>query len=207
MGDLSQIAPLDSVARMSRQLVYDSSEWQDVGRGLSAAVSLLDSRHRLDLADLNWRRLTALRQALVHACLSARGRSCLESLVRGRVRVVHRPGDGALAWLAVGWLASRLHWTGDVRPAVEEGRDMGHDDAVLAVHLDDAAASLSAVLDDRHVVVRTADTGTPVTTLVPHESRAFAVTAELRNLTHDVCLHDAIRAARSFLHAARSFLQ
>jgi glucose-6-phosphate dehydrogenase assembly protein OpcA len=192
MDDLSHRAPLESVVQMGRQFMYDSRRWRDVGRGMSAAASLLDSGRRLDLADLNWRRLTAVRQALAHACTAGGS----EALRPGRVRVVHRPGDGALAWLAVGWLASRLHWARDRVPAVEEAR---HGDAVLTVHVGDASASLSAVLDQRQVVVSSTQGGTPIVSPVPRENPAQAVAAELRNLSHDVCLHEATRAAALFL--------
>jgi glucose-6-phosphate dehydrogenase assembly protein OpcA len=192
MDDLSERAPFDSVVRTCRQFVYDSRRWRDVGRGMSAAASLLGSGRRLDLADLNWRRLTAVRRALAHACNA----TWVEALSSGRVRVVHRPGDGALAWLAVGWLASLLRWTPDIVPAVEEARD---GEAVLMVHAGDASAGLSAVLYDSQVVVSSTNVGTPVALPVPRENSAQAMAAELRNLSHDVCLHEAIRAAVSLL--------
>jgi glucose-6-phosphate dehydrogenase assembly protein OpcA len=192
MDDFSQAVPLESVVRIGRQFVYDSRDWRDVRRGMGAARSLLASGARLDLADLNWRRLTAVRQGLLHACTPAG----LEALGRGRVRVVHRPGESALAWLTVGWLTSRLQRTRDIVPAVAEG---GDGDTVLTIHIDDGPATLSAVLDDHHVVVTSPQRGCPIASAVPRENRSQAVAAELLNLRHDICLHEAIRAAALWL--------
>jgi glucose-6-phosphate dehydrogenase assembly protein OpcA len=205
MDDLSQAAPPAPVVLLGRQLVYDSRDWRDVGRGMSAAASLLSPGRRLDLADLNWRRLTAVRQALTHAGTShwsprpdgrAAGPAWLETLARGRVRIGHRQGDAALAWLAAGWLASRLHWTQGVVPAIEQ---VGQGDAVLTIDIGDGPAALNVALGDGHVVVTSGRSDAAATSLVPGETVAQAAAAELRNLSHDVCLHEAIRAAASLL--------
>jgi glucose-6-phosphate dehydrogenase assembly protein OpcA len=192
MEDLSQTAPVEAILRMARQFLYDSRTWRDFRRAFPVLAGLLRSGRRLDLSDLNWRRLTALRQALLHACTPAH----LDTLAAGRVRIVHRPGEGALAWLTVGWLASRLHWKPEIAPAVEEG---AHDDTVLAIHGGVGSAGLTATLDGDQAIVKSADGAAPVTITMPRENRADAVTAELRNLSHDVCLHEAIRAAALFL--------
>ncbi len=65
--DVSQIAPLDAIVTMGRQLVYDSRQWRDIRRGIQPLARLLSRPHAPDLADLNWRRLTSMRQALVQA--------------------------------------------------------------------------------------------------------------------------------------------
>jgi glucose-6-phosphate dehydrogenase assembly protein OpcA len=192
MDDLSRMPPLDAIIAMSRQFVYDSRGWRDVARGMSAAASLLRPGRRLDLADLNWRRLAPVRQALLHACTVAD----LDDLRRGHVRVVHRPGDGALAWLCVGWLAKRLGWSRDLMPSVEEDR---RDDALLMIDVGDAPARLTAVLDSHQAVVDSGGRAPVLTVPVPLESDANAVAAELRNLSQDTCLHGAIEAAALFL--------
>src|SRR6266850_913119 len=56
--DLSDRPPLDGIVAMARQFVYDSRRWRDVRRGVLALATL---HRRLDLADVNWRRLTPLR--------------------------------------------------------------------------------------------------------------------------------------------------
>jgi glucose-6-phosphate dehydrogenase assembly protein OpcA len=192
MDDLSRTPPLDAILAMSRQFVYDSRGWRDVRRGMSAAASLLRPNRRLDLADLNWRRLTPVRRALLHACTF----TDLDDLRRGHVRVVHRPGDSALAWLCVGWLAKRLGWSRDLMPSVEEDR---RSDALLMIDVGEAPARLSAVLDNHHAVVKSGGRLPVLTVPVPRESDASAVAAELRNLSQDICLHDAIEAAALFL--------
>src|SRR6266446_2659634 len=54
--DMSDAAPSEALLTVGRQLVYDSRRWRDVRRG-AAAMAPLVRRHRVDLADLNWRRL------------------------------------------------------------------------------------------------------------------------------------------------------
>jgi glucose-6-phosphate dehydrogenase assembly protein OpcA len=192
MDDLSRMPPIDAIIRMGRQFVYDSRGWRDVRRGMSAAASLLRPDRRLDLADLNWRRLAPVRQALLHACTIAD----LDDLRRGRVRVVHCPEDSALAWLCVGWLAKRLGWSRDLMPSVEEDR---RGDALLTIDVGEAPARLTAVLDSHQAVVNSGGHVPLLTVPVPPESDANAVAAELRNLAQDICLHDAVEAAALFL--------
>src|SRR5438067_7477007 len=62
-------------------------------------------------ADVNWRRLAPVRQALVHAAESMQA----DDLRHADVRIAHRPGETALAWLLGGWLAARLHWSDAAR--------------------------------------------------------------------------------------------
>jgi glucose-6-phosphate dehydrogenase assembly protein OpcA len=192
MNDLSRTPPLDAIVGMTRQFVYDSRGWRDVRRGMSAAASLLHTAGRLDLADLNWRRLAPLRQAVLDACAVAD----LDDLRRGQVRVVHRPGDSALAWLCVGWLAKRLGWSRDRTPSIEESL---RGDALLAIEIGGAPAALSVVLDSHHAVITSGGRAPLLTVPVPVETDANGVAAELRNLSQDTCLHDAIEAAALFL--------
>src|SRR5206468_7203146 len=138
--------PIDAIIGVARQLVYDSREWRTVARGLSTVASVVRSRRELDLADLNWRRLLPVRQALRHACSSAD----LKPLCRGPVRLAHRPGDEALAWLCAGWLASRLAWPRERIPAIVED---GAGDAILTVEAGHGPTIVRAVLDSHHVTV------------------------------------------------------
>src|SRR6266850_1382779 len=66
--DLSDVPPIDGIVAMARQFVYDSRRWRDIRGGVLAVGRL---NRRLDLADVNWRRLTPLRHALIHACRAA----------------------------------------------------------------------------------------------------------------------------------------
>src|SRR5436309_2995348 len=69
--DLSQAPPLEAIVAMARQLVYDSRAWRDVRQGVLAVARFLGRDRRLDLADINWQRLTPLRHAFIHACAAA----------------------------------------------------------------------------------------------------------------------------------------
>ena len=203
--DPSRVSPVNAIIAMGRQLIYDSCKWRDVRRGILALAPFVasadsadartDSRHAargpgVDLADVNWRRLKPMRQALVFAARSERGSM---EWVPADVRIAHRPGDGALAWLLAGWLASRLRW--DSWPRIVEER---HGDMVLSISIGAGTAAITASMDRGRVVV--SEGATPPSVLqVPHEGEADAVAAELHSLTVDICLHDALSALlRSF---------
>src|SRR5439155_382615 len=72
------------------------------------------------------RRLEAMRRALVFAAKSAE----TDAWSPKNIRVAYCPGESALAWLLVGWLASRLQWPPAAAPAIHEAVD---DDARLSV--------------------------------------------------------------------------
>jgi glucose-6-phosphate dehydrogenase assembly protein OpcA len=190
IDDVSQAPPIDAIIGVARQLVYDSRAWRSVARGLSTVASLIRTRAQLDLADVNWRRLRPVRQSLRHACSSAD----LKPLCRGPVRIVHRPGDQALAWLCAGWLASRLAWPRERVPAITEGET---GEAVLTVEAGHPPDVVRAVLDSHHVTVTTA-AAVPLIVPVPRESDANAIVEELRDLAPDACLRQAVEAASLF---------
>jgi len=191
MDDLSRVPPLDALVKMGRQFLYDSRAWRDVRLGMSAARSLLALGRPLDLADLNWRRLTPVRHALFHA----RALVLREDLCRGPIRIVYRPGDSALAWLCAGWLASRLLHASE-QPVVEADDRGG--DAVLTIEFG-RDATLRVRLDSHQAVVSIVDQAAPLTVAVPRESDANAIAAELRSLSRDAALHEAIAGATLLL--------
>src|SRR5207237_9753917 len=101
---------------MGRYRPYGSSAWKDVRTAVLSLAPIVRNR-RSDCADVNWRRLAPVRQALVHAAESMQA----DDLRHADVRIAHRPGETALAWLLGGWLAARLHWSDAAAPASEEG--------------------------------------------------------------------------------------
>jgi len=202
--DPSHVSPVNAIIAMGRQLIYDSCKWRDVRRGVLALAPFVSSGDfaratpglrqtpripGVDLADVNWRRLMPMRQALVFAARTGGATDWLPA----DVRIVHRPGDGALAWLLAGWLASRLRW--ETWPPIVEER---HGEVVLSVSIGAGTTAISATMDRGRVVV-TEPTTPPSVVQVPHEGEADAVAAELHSLTVDICLHDALSALlRSF---------
>jgi glucose-6-phosphate dehydrogenase assembly protein OpcA len=177
--DLSGMRPLAALVTMGRQLVYDSRRWRDVRLGVLALAPLLDDPLGPDLADLNWRRLLPVRQALVHAVRSS-GASTRKSLTS--VLIHHRRGEAALAWLLAGWLQ-------DTKADVKEDTDLGDD--VLTASFEDG---LHVRLDDHQVTVDDPLGPAPFAVAVPRETEGEAVAAELCVLTHDISLHQALRA-------------
>jgi glucose-6-phosphate dehydrogenase assembly protein OpcA len=136
---------------------------------------------RIDLSDLNWRRLAALRHALVHA----RGPLASPAWQRVSVRIVSAPGEGALAWLCAGWLRSVQRDTGVGMPVVEIG---SLSDALLRVSVD----GITATLTSRSVEV-VGMSAPPMVVAVRVETEAEAIAAELRTLSRDDALVSALQ--------------
>jgi len=184
-GDISQQPPIPAIVAEGRQLVYDSRRWRDIGAGTRAVVQAIETAG-IDVADLNWRRLAAVRQALRHACEELP----VDDLRRAHVRIDHAPGDAAIAWLLRGWLASRLAWSDEDLPAVTSAARHG---ARLLLTIGEAPRQTTVELSD--AAVRVDQRGLPPYTLaVPQESIADAVAAELRSLTPDAALRETLRA-------------
>ena len=190
--DLARATPLHSLVTMGRQQLFTETTLTEPGAVEAIAASRADAP---DLADLNWRRLAPMQQAIAEALKAADTAGPRGSL---RVRIQHRPGDAALAWLLAGWFCSRLEWPAHDWPAViDEGR-LG--DEVLAVAFgDDAPGEATATMNDSRVLVNYRKRAAPFSMAVPRQTDAEAVAAELRNLGFDVALRDTLVAlARRF---------
>jgi glucose-6-phosphate dehydrogenase assembly protein OpcA len=178
--DLSEATALGPFLAVGRQLLYDSRHWHDVRRGLAALAPVIGNQ-LVDLADLNWRRLAALRDALVHA----RGPLSSPAWHRVSVRIVYAPGEDALAWLCAGWLRSVQHDTSAPAPSVEVG-DVS--EALLIVSVD----GITATLTSRSVEV-VGPSAPPMVVTAPLETDADAIAAELRSLSRDDALVSALQ--------------
>ena len=185
--DLSERPPLDALVTMGRQLLYDSRCWRSVPRGVLALAPLFSGPKPPDLVDLNWRRLTPMRNALLHAIGSA---GLAADMPLADVRIGHRLGDEALAWLLVGWLSARLGSASD--PGAMQVTEEQHGTEILSVSF--AKEAITATLDDSSVIVMYQGGTAPLVVSAPREEEADAAVAELRSLTDDVCLHDALVA-------------
>ncbi|PYR43842.1 MAG: hypothetical protein DMF93_02040 [Acidobacteria bacterium] len=185
--DMSDAAPSDALLTVGRQLVYDSRRWRDARRG-AAAMAPLVRHHRVDLADLNWRRLAPLRRALTHA----RGQLKSDAWRGVDVRVSHAADEAALAWLFFGWLRSDGVGCADPAPMAEAAATAARDregGALLAIEIGDMHATLS--LRSADVVCPDAP---PLGVAAAAESEADAVAAELRSLAPDRTLAAALEA-------------
>jgi len=192
--DLSAVPPLESLVTMGRQLVYDSRDWRDV-RGALRVLEPLVRRHRIDLADVNWRRLAPLRRAFEQA-----GPGGTPLIVRGaRVRIAHAASEAALAWLLAGALMASARGALKEPPDVEES-DVG--DAVIVVTIEQASHHATVTLSASGATVAGAAAGSPLVVSMPIETAADAVAAELRLLSQEAELHAAL-AALVQLFAAR----
>ena len=176
--DLSHTTPVQSLVSMARQLVYDSRQWRDIRAGVAALAAMAAQEGAPDLADLNWRRLAAMRQALTEA-RHPKEPSYLER------RLACRLGQ------------SRFHTNAQPGALSNVGR---HGDDLVAASLgDEDPGDISAAMNGHRVLVKYRGRLAPFSVAVPRESEADAVAAELRNLTHDVVLRDAlVTLARRF---------
>ena len=180
--DLSDGPPFDPLLTIGRQLLYDSRHWKDVSRGLAAVLPLTDNR-RVDLADLNWRRLAPMRRALV----DVRGPLAAVAWRGVTVTVRYAPGETAIASLLAGWLRGERR-TDPIRVDVAP-LPKGDADAILTVTTDDVTATQSP----RGVDVTPAS-APPFVVAAAKESDADAIAAELRALSPDGALLSALRA-------------
>jgi glucose-6-phosphate dehydrogenase assembly protein OpcA len=184
--DLSTVPPLAPLLKMGRQLIYDSRRWRQLQSGIRIVANLAADR-LVDLADLNWRRLAPLREALVHAAGFADTRTVTADLVR----IEHRPDEEPLAWLLAGWLAAKLEWPATAAPTL---RAVEGTDEILTVTIGkQAPAMLEGCLNAQRACVTV--TGRPRIVLPTiRESEADAVAAELRILACETELHETIAA-------------
>jgi len=193
--DLSGTRPLAPLVTMGRQLLYDSRRWRDVRLGVLALAPLLTDAFGPDLADINWRRLLPVRQALVHA-LGSSGSSKRQRLTS--VHIHHRREEAALAWLLAGWLQSvwdppspKPHEGGKPDPTISVDEDSDVGDDVLTASFDDG---LHLRLGAHRVSVDDPLGPAPFAVAVPRETDGEAVAAELCILTHDRSLHQTLNA-------------
>jgi len=128
---------------------------------------------------VNWRRLLPVRRALVHAVGSS-DPSKRQHLTSVHIR--HRRGEAALAWLFAGWLES-------VGSIISVDEDPELDDDAVTASFDDG---LHLRLGSHQVGIDDPLGPAPFAVAIPGETEAEAVAAELRVLTHDVALHDAL---------------
>jgi glucose-6-phosphate dehydrogenase assembly protein OpcA len=185
--DFSDARPLQTIVTMGRQFVYDSRLWQDIRKAVLALEPCVASSNAADLADLNWRRLTTLRQTLLHAVDSE------PALDLGHFRTVHvrhRIGEAALAWLLVAWIEAQLMPIAALQLNVEEDPKV---DDVLTLSFGESA-EMTMTLTDHAVVAQLGRTAAPITVARPQGGEADAVAAELHSLARDICLHDALGA-------------
>lgn len=187
--DLSEAAPRGPLASIGRQVLYDSRKWRNTDAGFAAAAAILTSDTPADVADLNWRRLAALRSALASSV-----RSRADALDKAfRARVQYHPGERALAELVAGWIAARMRWpAGRWAVDVEERRHGG--DLLQVTLTEGTSGTITAVQDRARVVVRDSRVSAPIVVPAPRELDADAVAMELASLAQDICLRDALLA-------------
>jgi glucose-6-phosphate dehydrogenase assembly protein OpcA len=179
--DLSSAHGLEPIVATARQLVYDSRQWRDVGAAIRTLAPYARGG-RLDLADLNWRRLSPLRLGL------ARGGFRLGKAASARIDC-HR-GERALASLLGGWLAASLLVDRDTQLTIVE-QDLRDDR--LQLELGEGDRRLLIRLNDQRVAFSQSP-ALPLVLATPHQADAEHIAVELRSLSTDRALADTLQA-------------
>jgi glucose-6-phosphate dehydrogenase assembly protein OpcA len=192
-GDLSDNPePSGPLSGLGRQFLFDSRLWSDVDRGVDAVRALVRGNRPPALADLNWRRLSPLRRALLHGVTST-PRSRGEAL---RIRIRHRRGEAALAWLLAAWFETPA-WSRETQTTVGSGAVTSAEDSALAELLSVSIAisepKLFVVMSEESVTVTwAAGAKPPLIGALPRESLAESVASELRSMSRNLELRDAV---------------
>lgn len=97
----------DAFAPMANQIIYDSIGWADPPRGV-LAMTQWSKRHRTVIFNLAWRRLKPWRRILSQSLAPNVVPGALQRI--DAIELHHGPHALPLAWLLLGWLASRLDW-------------------------------------------------------------------------------------------------
>ncbi|UHD16012.1 glucose-6-phosphate dehydrogenase assembly protein OpcA [Thiocapsa bogorovii] len=100
-------AVFDAFAPMANQIIYDSIGWADPPSGVLAMVRW-SKNNRTVIFNLAWRRLKPWRRMLSQSLDPSALPGALQRI--DAVALHHGPHALPLAWLLLGWLASRLGW-------------------------------------------------------------------------------------------------
>jgi glucose-6-phosphate dehydrogenase assembly protein OpcA len=185
-GDISQTRP-GLATMLGRQFLYDSAGWRDSRAGMLAIADITARPQAPDIADLNWRRLAPMRQAIVHG-LGSEPRA--RELRAADVDIRCGAGRTASAWLLAGWFHASLRWSPNASPRIE----LGSGSAELGVTMRGLGWSVDISLSEGRVQV-TGSTQRPFALSLPRGSEADQVAAELRSLGRDTHLDAAVRSA------------
>jgi len=195
LDDLSERLPVRGILAEARQLIFDSQRWSDMATGVRVLVDATRDL-RIDIADLNWRRLAPVRDALRRM-----GEALpIDALRQAQVRIRCAPQERAAAWLLAGWLAARLSLPHDVaRAIVLEEPAMT---ARLAIATNASETPL-VELGGNDISVAPPHARAYVHA-IPRETQSDAIVNELGNLAGDAALLDTLRALAELTSAGSS---
>ena len=100
-------AVFDAFAPMAEQIIYDSIGWPDPPSGVRA-MTRWSRNNRTVIFNLAWRRLKPWRRILAQSLAPTMVPGALQRI--NTIELEHGPHALPLAWLLLGWLASRLGW-------------------------------------------------------------------------------------------------
>jgi hypothetical protein len=141
-------AVFDAFAPMAKQIIYDSVGWSDPPSAVLAMTRWAKS-HPAVIFNLAWRRLKPWRRILAQSLAPTLVPGALRTI--DRIELHHGPHALPVAWLLLGWLASRLGWRPQQGSAAtgariswqfELGRGDGRGPIQITVHRDDDGPAL-----------------------------------------------------------------
>jgi glucose-6-phosphate dehydrogenase assembly protein OpcA len=201
---------VERLATLARQFIYDSGVFSDPVEGMRAIAPLVSQPGvDLDVADLAWRRMKPIREALLQALDPS-------VLLRdpGSVKAISveaSESERPTAWLFIGWMTSRLGWrpvqrAGDTSRALVEfqgetgrapvklGETSGDAELHVTIETDALAdrAAFDLVSTSGDTVVRYGWDVPPLSMFSPRRRRPEMLASELRNLHVDRYLKDSL---------------
>lgn len=97
-----------ALAAGADQVIFDSIGWRDPVKGVLAVSHWIGGNQDQVIYNLAWRRLKAWRKLISEALAPSAVPGALHTV--NRLEIQHGPHALPVAWLLVGWLASRLNW-------------------------------------------------------------------------------------------------
>lgn len=111
----------DTLAELADQVIYDSVGWPNPAEGVRAMTRWVMGEKR-PVFNLAWRYLKPWRRILAQVLDPRVAPGALQHI--DSIRIVHGPHALPMAWLLIGWLASRLQWQPQ-KGEVQSGSDVG----------------------------------------------------------------------------------
>ncbi|MGB5198707.1 MAG: glucose-6-phosphate dehydrogenase assembly protein OpcA [Sedimenticolaceae bacterium] len=97
----------DAFAPMANQIIYDSVGWSNPARGVQAMARWSQGNEKVTF-NLAWRRLKPWRRIIAQSLSPSVLPGALWQV--SEIELHHGPHALPIAWLLIGWLASRLGW-------------------------------------------------------------------------------------------------
>ena len=135
----------DALAELADQVIYDSIGWPNPAEGVRVMTRWVMGENR-PVFNLAWRYLKPWRRILAQVLNPEVAPGALQNI--DSIRLEHGPHALPMAWLLIGWLASRLQWKpqkGEVQSGSDVGWTFSSPVGDLRVHIHRSAEGVAQV--------------------------------------------------------------